>query len=169
MVKEQRLSNGMTILGFDSVEEMAEYTLNNREAADSQKLPEQDAITWGDYVVRLVNTGDKELAIFGHILTEEEILHREGLTEPDDEFLFTMERIREAHHAGHRYGEWFSKILPEGETGSAHVVSLWQIEEADFVYALDHDWVLNDELLTKVLAEVTHALKRAGREGDINE
>ena len=160
-MKEQKLGPGISIQGFDSLEEMLQYQAEKEQEALHNTLPEQAAITWGDYVFRMVD----DLAIFGHIMTPAEYLSDTiGSDEPDEatvsEIEGEMKGLERSHVHGYRYGKWFSEVEPTGEYGSAHVVALWGITQEDFEQAERNGWRIWPELGLRIVRETRVAKAR---------
>jgi hypothetical protein len=161
-VKEQKIQPGISIIGFESQEEMAAYMAEQEALATADALPEQWEITWGDRVLRMV---DDTLAVFGHIFTEREFLAENSKPgqAPDEEILYELDSLRDAHTRGYRYGRWYSTVEPDGEYGSAHVVSLWGISKQDFATARSNGWRLWPELSDRVYSAASEAAARSGK------
>lgn len=148
-MKEQRLGHGISIQGFDSMEEMLAYQAEQEAVAISESLDEQWRITWGSYVFRQI----EGLSIWGHIMTPAEILGEH----PDEEAIAELEQLQDAHARGYRYGKYYSTVEPAGEYGSAHVVSLWPIGQQAFERARLVGWELWEELAISLMAEMREA------------
>lgn len=164
-MEEQDLGHGRRIVGFSSLEEMLAYQQQREEEAQAQPLlPEQRAITWGDHVMRVV---EGPLMIYGHIYTEEELVQIEadaGAT--DVEIREELRVLRETHARGYRYGRYYSEVVPKGEVGDAHLVTLWPISPEDFVEAQQRDWKLSVPLARRVVNEVRASAQRATQSED---
>jgi len=152
-VREQDLGHGNKIIGFDDVEEILAYQQQMEAEANAQPLlPEQETITWGSDVLRIV---DGPLMIYGHIYTIEEFLEVEAQAgASSDEIVFEMDQLKDAHQRNYRYGMWYSEICPEGEPGDAHLVSLWPITGDDFRAAEEQGWNFSTSLAQRVYGEV---------------
>jgi hypothetical protein len=158
-MKEQNLGPGITMLGFESAEEMTAYMAEREADAIAGSLDEQWAISWGARVLRIVD----ELWIFGHIYTHQEYSDLEPGTEMDDEMIAELVQLQESHDLGYRYGRWYSEVVPDGEYGSSHVINLWEITLADFEEARANDWHPSPELAFRVGTEVAEAYKKKGK------
>jgi len=161
-MKEQKLGPGISIQGFDSLEEMLAYQADKEQEALRNTLPEQSRITWGSYVFRMVD----ELAIFGQIMTPAEYMNDNIKPdwEPDEaqmaEIEAEMAGLQRSHVHGYRYGKWFSVVEPTGEYGSAHVVALWEITREDFEAAERNEWQIWPELGLRIVRETRVAKAR---------
>ena len=151
-MKEQKLGAGHSIIGFENTEEMLEYMAAQEEEAIANTLPEQWAITWGDYVVRFVD----DLVIWGDLETQEELIESET-SDDEEESRVELEQALDSHGRGYRFGKWFSDVEPTGEYGSAHVVSLWKITKEDFEIASRNDWMMWPAMVIKLKAEMDAA------------
>jgi hypothetical protein len=169
-MKEQRIQPGINLLGFETTEEMMGYLREQEERAITRTRPEQWTITWGDYVVRVVDG----LIIFGRIFTEEEYLTESEVLSPGEdpaevleEVRYEMERLRDSFRRGYRYGRYYSEAAPDGEYGSAHVSTLWKISEEDFAVAKDSNWKPPEEFtrrMVQVLDEAYQHMETHGKE-----
>lgn len=160
-MKEQDLGRGNKIIGFDSTEEMLEYMDSKEsEVAEQMKdlLEPQKGIGYGSYALRVIPyDDDTSLAIFGYIYTEDEIREQEieaGASTEDGELEFILAGMADAHERGYRYGTWHSVVLPDGEPGDAHLVTLWPITEADYHTALDLGWEMPTHLAERIREEL---------------
>jgi hypothetical protein len=120
-MKEQRIQPGINLLGFETTEEMMGYLREQEERAITRTHPEQWTITWGDYVVRVVDG----LIIFGRIFTEEEYLTESEVLSPGEdpaevleEVRYEMERLRDSFRRGYRYGRYYSDSAARTRWGS---------------------------------------------------
>lgn len=166
-MREQNLGRGHSIQGFDSTEEMIEYVKEQERQSNADALPEQFAINWGDRVIRVVD----DLAIWGHIYTWDEFLkdNTEAGQQSDEEILLELEGLKDAHLRGYRYGRWYSEVEPDGEYGSAHVVSLWPITWSDFEVARRNEWHTWPEIALRIQAEVRAAYEKKERDEHAQE
>jgi hypothetical protein len=141
---------------------MFEYMAKQEQEATQATLREQWQITWGDRVFRVAD----DLTIWGHIFTWDEFLteNTPAGEEPDEEILLELEDLKSAFRRGYRYGQWFSEVEPDGEYGSAHVVSLWQITQDDFEVARRNEWHPWPELILRIQGQVQAARTREGKE-----
>jgi len=148
-MREQDIGHGNKILGFDTKEEMEAYLESSRRRdheALAEAVAEQNTLTYGSYVARVAG----DLLIFGRIMTEDEFedpLEWVQVQESRDEY-------------GQIYGQWYSIACPEGEYGSAHIISCWPIPEAVFVYAKHANWVPWAELIHTLKEEISAAQAR---------
>jgi len=139
-MKEQKLPHGHSVMGFESMEEMQAYMADAEARAIRAAIPRQWEISWGAYVLRVVDT----LVIFGHIWGSSDYEYTEELEH---------ERINN-YPRGYRYGKWYSEVLPEGELGSAHVSTLWEITEQEFMAAEKNNWELDEEVGKRIAREI---------------
>jgi hypothetical protein len=150
-MKEQKLPHGQSIVGFSSMEEMVDYMDAKEQEAIENTLPAQWEIKWGARVLRIV----EDLVIFGHIFTEQEFLEINTDPEkPDEETIYELDGLKRAHDAGYRYGIWYSVVEPEGEYGSAHVSTLWEITPEDFSAGRENGWEVAAETVWRVAMEM---------------
>lgn len=173
-MKEQEIAPGVSIVGFDSMEEMLLYMAGGEKDANESVLAPQEKITWGDYVVRLHQATNMMLAIWSHLHTQEQVAAEiTDSVEEQAEVEAELRGLTRAHARGFRYGRWFSQVLPQGEYGSAHIVSCWPITSEDYEMARTNDWQLWPEIFERINAETEEALKAAGQpgleEGNVNE
>jgi len=137
-MKEQKLGPGQSIMGFESFEELQEYMATAEREAVEKTIPKQWEITWGSFVIRVVD----RLVIFGRIWTE--FNYHEG----------EYELQQDAHSRGYRYGRYYSVVEPEGELGSAHISTLWEITQSDFLTAMLNGWQLDKDLGKRIAHEI---------------
>jgi len=164
-VKEQDLGHGLSIIGFDSMEQMMAYQAQREaELAEEMKhLSEpQQSISWGSYAIRLVIDDDKvDTVVFGRVFTITEFTALElGAGAAQDEVFLTIAHLQELYARGYRYGRWFSEPFPDGEYGDAHVTDLWPITEADYQHALNNRWVPPAYLISRVLEEIHSTIRK---------
>jgi hypothetical protein len=120
----------------------------------AQASEEQQQIGWGDYAwLRVTGDGSPlgppSATIYGHIATRDQFITRErqairslqsrGL-EAVAEAEETLALLDAAYPRGWRYGNWFSKIEPDGELGEHHVVNLHPISTRAYRLARIRDW-----------------------------
>jgi hypothetical protein len=170
-MKEHDLGRGNKIIGFESYEEMLEYTEKQHAelvARMKDLPPQQEQITFGSHVLRLVPIGDENvLVIFGRVYTieETELLEiQAGADVLGGELRTIMEKFTSLHEDGYRYGRWYSEVCPEGEVGDAHVTTLWPITEADYQHALNNGWLCPTYLMTRVLDEMNNYTPREAKD-----
>lgn len=142
IMKEKKLGQGISVQGFDSLEELLDYQMRQESKNANQALPEQWAIGVGDYVFRLVD----ELPIFGHITQRSA-----------------------GYDKGYRYGRFYSSVLPEGEYGSAHVATLWKISRNEFNRARRLHWEVWYSFAVKMTEEIMQATAHNQKEGNDHE
>lgn len=162
-MREQEVSPGISVIGFDSVDEMLEYMVHEEP---DPPLPPQEEITWGSYAIRLHHAASMVLPIWGRIFEMEEIM-AEVREETHDlaEIVHERDVFQHSHNQGWRYGRWFSQVLPEGEYGSAHIVSCWPITQSDYEYAEANGWLITPEVYDRICTETDEALRKAGQPG----
>lgn len=108
------------IVEFESAEAMFAYMEDQEAEANARAHPQQVSIGRGEYVLKPT----PDFLIFGYLPEERE----DGSTRPD---LFAR---------GYRTGKWFSEVVPAGEEGDAHVVTLWRIHKEEFDAAMAVEW-----------------------------
>jgi hypothetical protein len=108
--------------------------------------PEQRSVTWGSCWIRFW----KDLAIFGRVLTRQELLDSESegidkITDPAErdqalsEAAYTIASLNQAEEDGYVYG-WCHSTIEAGEPGSTHRANLWPISDALFEHAAQNGW-----------------------------
>lgn len=159
-MSEQELPFGHKIIGFNSLEEIINYMARQEVESNAEALDYQQEIQRGTYVVRIM----RDLVIWGYLMTEEEITDGYG-TDPEslEELRYELEAMRDSFSRGYRYGKYFSEVEPDGEYGSAHVVTLWPITKADFEIAQRNGWLITEEQLAKIQGETIAVLESEGR------
>lgn len=122
------MDEGMRVQQFDSVEEMLASMKRDEDRANAEAHPQQHSIGFGEYVVRPM----PELLVWGYVQ------ERDERNEGEDEY--TITNLDYSHERGYRTGMWYSEVVPEGEPGSAHVVTLWRIRKEEFEEAKALEW-----------------------------
>jgi len=159
-VKEEDLGYGHVVMGFESLEEMQEYMDSREREANENTMPKQWEITWGSYVIKVV---PPDLIIWGYVFTEEEFLADEigedlGNPQVEAEVMASLEQLKGRYERGYRYGRYYSVITPKGEYGDAHVSELWEITEADYVFAMANKWEVAPELVRRLQQEILESV-----------
>ena len=164
-MEEKHIAPGIDIIGFSSLEEMLQYQERQRmllAEAFKNVLPQQLWVDRGSYAIRILREGEEiVLIIFGRVYDEEEFTFLEitaGASTTNGELDAILNRYRQLHREGYRYGRWYSDQFPDGEIGDAHVTDLWPITEADYHHALNNNWECPGYLLTRVLDEINDAI-----------
>jgi len=158
-MKEEKIAPGISIVGFDDAQEALDYMSDQELQSIMNALDEQWRISWGSWVLRIVD----ELWIFGYIFTSEELVKelQEGAEEADlHESLYELRHHQESYDRGYRYGRYHSVVVPDGEYGNAHVAALWEITKQDFEEARRNDWKPIPHLAFRVGQEVGEAVKK---------
>lgn len=116
----------MTVIGFDSFEEMQAHMARAENAANAMVTPEQKAITPGDYVQqRITNPHIPDgLMIMGKTMTAQEYVDREQALWIEDEdgpfdAAYTLAHAEHMIERGYIEG-WWSSEWETGEWGSVH-------------------------------------------------
>jgi len=161
MKEEAKLPYGGAVFSFSTMEEFYEHQEQAEIAANTNVVPAQQEITWGDYVIRLV----PDLVVWGRIYAFGEIIEMEAeLGAKEDELERTKLRLRSLYDRGYRYGWWSSAIEP-GEPGDAHISTLWKITQEDYERARDSAWMLWPEIAHRLHAEFVRATSEEGKDG----
>lgn len=122
---------------FDNVEDMFDYIDKGVTAAREAMTPEQAAITYGDYWMRV----DAPVLIFGHIYTKEEFDKAELDAGASEEELEYEHKIYEnSYNNGFRFGWAYSAWEPAGELGDTHVLNMIKITKEQFEEAKRYQW-----------------------------
>jgi hypothetical protein len=117
---------------FDSMEEMfARMEAAEREANEGL-LPQQIEIRDDTEHPRYWVRPYEGFLIFGHALSEEEVLATEG---PG-----ITHEVMTRRRRGYLFGWCYSEIEPSGEVGDTHVANLMPISETAFLEAKAHGW-----------------------------
>jgi hypothetical protein len=143
LVTNQKRSNAVEIIQFDSHEDLAKALAeHNTKAMDGLHLA-QRAIKPGDYWVRFVNLDvDPPVVEFGYVLTPTEIaasMLEDGQTWEETRD-FVEERDRRLSELGMVYGTAASRFEPTPQLGETHVANVWPIEERLYRWAETVDW-----------------------------
>lgn len=125
------------VKSFDSMEEMLDFIDENRKAAVAHVRPTQEALTKGDFYAADSHMG---FAIFGELVEE---------PDPEEEGLVLTRA--------------FSQILPGGELGYAHIVTMIPITADEFQNAKESGW-RNTDVVIRALRRMQKADAEAGQE-----
>lgn len=161
-MEEQRLGPGIKIIGFNSLEEILAYQAEKEAEVQAMPLlPEQEAITWGDYAVQVVGDEQESLMIYGHIYTEDEYV-RLGIEAGgnSDEMAYELAHLHETYARGYRYGEWYSTAAPKGDLGDVHISAMWPISKSIYLAAQAEGWPFSVEIARKMVNEVRASIAR---------
>lgn len=127
----------MTFQSFDSTEEMFASIRRGILTAKDRATPEQNAITYGDYWMRIW----EDFLIFGYIDQPEDLDAAERLLgASEDELAWEHETSSQAYNNGFRFGKAYSVIVPEGELGDTHVSEMTKITKEEFEEAKSLNW-----------------------------
>jgi hypothetical protein len=171
MKEESKLPYGGAMFSFTSFEEAMEHMAEQEAAANESVSPAQRAITWGDYVIRLV----PDLVIWGAIPEWDDLVAMERGYYADPfkedeqaEFEYTIAGLRDRLERGYVFGSFTSADFPQPELGDAHISTLWKISKEDYEIARRNDWHLWPELALRLKAEFaeeqTHGRDKEGTE-----
>ena len=165
-MKEHDLPYGMSVVGFDTMDEFWEYQAKKEAQANAAVVSLQREIGYGSYVVRLV----PNLVIWGYISALEEVkaAERKYYSDPfgegeEDEYNGIIDGVTDRFKRGYRYGRFYSEVEPAGELGDAHISTLWPITEKDFERARRNRWQLWPELADRLKAQFEEAKKEMKR------
>jgi hypothetical protein len=144
------------ISGDDGMDKMFEWMQASAGAASAALAPEQKAISWGDYWLRIFefqdSIGEPSLVVgFGRVLTLKEIQDAE---DPE-----TVRQVIANHERDYLFCDVFSEIVPRGELGDVHRFNMWPITEEQFEIAKAHDWHATDPAVAPWVWELVAALK----------
>lgn len=135
------------VIEFTDIEEAFDFMRANEEAANASVTDDQKKIVGDCFVKRQVQYGDGYLlTIYGEVWSMETFTESEkkylNLDDPDEkeEFDMIISSQKDTYERGYRFGKWYSVVEPDGELGSAHIVSLDLIEEAEFNAAKERGW-----------------------------
>lgn len=155
------------IFQFDSLEQAFAMMDEAEEEANQHVLPEQRAITWGDYAVRVWSSpqvGTPPVMIFGQISTKPDLILGNLESGGNVDEAYEELRVLEGTHArGYRYGRWFSIIEPRGEYGEAHIADLWPLRAEEFVRAKANQWAFDTQVAHRMVVEVRIAAEAQAR------
>jgi hypothetical protein len=129
----------MTVEFFDSDEEMFARIEEGVLAAKARATPRQNAITYGDYWMRIWPEG--QLLIFGYVTPMDELDAEErrlGATE--EEIEEEHETLKYSYNNGFRFGRAYSAWEQEGELGDTHVSTMIPITKEEFEQAREAKW-----------------------------
>lgn len=132
----------MTVIGFDSFDEMLEHMGKAEDAANARTTPRQKAIGWGDYWMQPY----QDILVFGRIWTREETEKSEGryIDQDDPEevagFAETMANLDSRYERGYRFGTAWSEAEREGELGDTHISVMIPITQEEFEEAKAVNW-----------------------------
>jgi len=128
---------------FMFLEEFFKDLKRREEEANKRILPYQKEIGYGDYFIRLLDTGmEGILKIYGRIMTREESVGAEKeLGAGEAELQHTAARLDSSYARGYRYSWCYSEVEPEGELGFVHVsVMAGKISREQFENAKANGW-----------------------------
>ena len=127
----------MHVESFDNLDDMFARIQEGVEQAKSRATDEQNAITYGDYWVRLW----KDLFIFGYIMTEDELYSGSAYDNAsEEEIAYEKEQAKRTYADGFRFGQAYSIVVPDGELGDTHVSTMQRITKNQFEAAKLCDW-----------------------------
>jgi hypothetical protein len=150
----------ISVRSFDSYEEMMEDQQKREEEAVAHTLDKQWEITWGSYFFRVAS----DIPIFTYCYTKEEVIELEmeaGASE--EEAVDYTKHLERLHNLGYRWGIHHSDVEPDGELGSAHIVSAWPITAEDFDFAQNNGWLLSPQAYNRIQNEIEEAVKASGQ------
>jgi len=128
----------MTIQFFDNTDDMFTAIRRGVEAAKARATPRQNAITYGDYWLRVVD----DFVICGRITPQEELWATEAELGASAEEIESEKEMQEASYAdGFRFGRAYSIVCPEGELGDTHVSDMVPITEEEFNQSKGLNWI----------------------------
>lgn len=133
----------MDFESFDSVEDMLNAMHAREDTANRNTTPEQKAIGYGDYFVRIWgNDFEGYLKIYGQVMPREELFsEEERLGAEPAELSYTMRSHDDSYSRGYRFGWCYSVVEPDGELGSTHVSTMFmKITEEQFEEAKKNGW-----------------------------
>jgi hypothetical protein len=128
---------------FDDVDEMFEAIGKGVDAAKARATPKQNAITYGDYWVRVW----EDILIAGHITPQEELWATEAeLGASEEELEWEMASMKANYDNGFRFGRAYSVIEPNGELGDTHVSEMVPITEEEFKQLKGLHWIFEEAM-----------------------
>jgi hypothetical protein len=127
----------MTVQSFNSDEEMWNAIRKGILTAKERATPEQNAITYGDYWMRVW----EDFLIFGTISHPDDLDAAERLLgASEEEIKAERKMLAESYENGFRFGKAYSVIVPEGELGDTHVSEMTKITKEEFEEAKALGW-----------------------------
>jgi len=131
----------VTVESFDNFDDMMAAISRGVEQAKSRATIAQNAITYGDYWMRIW----EDFLICGYIYTKEEMDAIEVKLGASQEELEYEHRVYDASYKdGFRFGRAYSQIEPDGELGDTHVSDMTKITKEEFESAKILNWDLDD-------------------------
>lgn len=132
----------MTFEFFESIDDMLNKMAADEDAANRAATPEQQAIGYGDYFIRLWPVMmEDNLAIYGQVMPRDKFIEEEKNAGADDaELSWTVSTHDSAFKRGYRFGWHYSEVEPDGELGSTHVSVMMKISKEEFDAARDRGW-----------------------------
>ena len=124
---------------FDNTDDMFDAISRGVESAKARATEKQNAITYGDYWMRMW----EGFLIFGYIQTREELDAEERrLGASEEELESEHEAMDYSYSNGFRFGRAYSIIESEGELGDTHVSDMIPITKEEFEQAKECFWSL---------------------------
>jgi hypothetical protein len=143
-----------SIIGFDSWEAAQSFMAEAEERANSELLPEQKTIGYGDYWFQKAY-GD---FIFGRIWTqvEHEMSYSDlHISDGPEAAESCKEMDLNAHERGYRFGKAHSVMCPEGELGSTHIANMTPMSKEIFDAMRALKWHVETLTTSKLWKELT--------------
>lgn len=130
----------MSIIGFDSFDDMNRYLSEAEEAAGRRIVDAQREISYGHLWLRFYDPLGR-VVIFGRVHTPEEIqINEVELGASLSEARAVVKHTKEMNERGYLFGTCWSTIEPRGELGNTHRSEVWHCPAPVFEEAAAHKW-----------------------------
>lgn len=127
----------VVVQSFDNFDDMMNAISKGVESAKARMTPEQEAITYGDYWMRVW----EGIPIFGYIIPRDELEASEReLGATDEEIEYENDVLDASYANGFRFGRAYSVMEPDGELGDTHVIDMIPITKEQFEEAKSLGW-----------------------------
>ncbi len=130
----------MSVIGFDSFDDMQRFLTDAEEAANRRVSDPQREISYGNLWLRFHDPLGR-VVIFGRVHTLEEIKAKEvELGASLGEATQVVRHTQQMNERGYVFGTCWSIIEPRGELGNTHRSEIWYCPPAVFEEAKAHEW-----------------------------
>lgn len=142
----------MAVRQFSSFDDLLAMLMEQQKLAKEAKgIP----VKLGDYVLRVWDTGNGVIPIFGRLEDPLSWMFKDGKTleslNPEERAEYEAEarKVEEGKANGYWFGKWYSILVPEGQLGEVHVSNfVMTITEEQFNVAKDAGWAVQVYLPT---------------------
>lgn len=150
--------NDDNVRSYSNAQEMFDAMATRELAAALEVVDKQREVTWGSYFFKPVTTSTETIYVFAKCDTLDDIVQGEVNAGADsDEIDYYKRHYTDMHQRNYRRGWHYSVVVPDGEYGDSHLVSIWPITEADFEEAKSLGWTPSESLLARVRHEMDEA------------